>query len=113
MRRFAASRFKSAGLDEVQVLSTERSTQCFVASNRDVRGGRLQGQRGLEAPRPAGRATVTTIAADFMTNVGFLAGRLDRAAPRSTGGSRMRWRKSGKISFRTSRRCSAGAAGYG
>jgi hypothetical protein len=38
---------------------------------------------------------------------------IGRTVPRSIGGSKMRWMKSGKIFFPTLRRCSAGDAKYG
>ena len=62
---FAARRFKAAGLDEVRFFN-QRSTQCYVASNRQVA---LVAFRGSEVWKRRGRPDEPIAVADFMTNV--------------------------------------------
>jgi hypothetical protein len=62
---FAARRFKAAGLDEVRFFD-RRSTQCYVASNRQVA---VVAFRGSEVWKRRGRPDEPVAVADFMTNV--------------------------------------------
>jgi hypothetical protein len=64
---FAARRFKAAGLDEVRFFD-QRSTQCFVASNRDVA---VVAFRGSEVWKRRDQQGEPVAIADFMTNVDF------------------------------------------
>ena len=64
---FAVEWFKKAGFDEVRFFD-KRSTQCFVASNREFA---VVAFRGSEVWRRRGGADARVIAADFMTNADF------------------------------------------
>lgn len=64
---FAVEWFKKAGLDEVRFFD-KRSTQCFVASNREFV---VVAFRGSEVWRRRGKADISVVAADFMTNADF------------------------------------------
>jgi hypothetical protein len=64
---FAAEWFKKAGLDEVRFFD-KRSTQCFVASNREFA---VVAFRGSEVWRRRGANDGHDFAADFTTNANF------------------------------------------
>jgi len=64
---FAAERFKKAGFDEVRFFD-KRSTQCFVASNREFA---VVAFRGSEVWRRRGANDGHDLAADFTTNANF------------------------------------------
>ncbi len=64
---FAAEWFRKAGLDEVRFFD-KRSTQCFVASNREFA---VVAFRGSEVWRRRSGFDARVVAADFMTNADF------------------------------------------
>jgi hypothetical protein len=64
---FATDWFKKAGFDEVRFFD-QRSTQCFVASNREFA---VVAFRGSEVWRRRGKTDLRVIAADLMTNADF------------------------------------------
>lgn len=64
---FAVEWFKKAGLDNIRFFD-KRSTQCFVASNREFA---VVAFRGSEVWRRRDKADIRVVAADFMTNADF------------------------------------------
>jgi hypothetical protein len=64
---FAAEGFRKAGFDEITFFD-KRSTQCFVASNREFA---VVAFRGSEVWRRRGKADISVVAADFTTNADF------------------------------------------